>query len=577
MEFTVTSVLEMYNAIDAINNPTNSDPTNTINIDGILDFNAETQNLILDTKTIINGINPRKSGIILPHSLQIQVNHDDFECNNILVNGAHNGLEIPDGDPNSGGFYIADRQNATFTGCEIRSFSYYGILFRRSTGNVYNSWFHENQKNGLGYGIVLEGNGFANVQYCVMDNNRHCIAGTGEVGQGYIIGNSILGRKGGNNSSRLDMHGAGEITGGTYIKIHDNIFLNTNNVDIGIRGIPTNNIIIENNIFAHKCEKDAISQQQNQFAFGRLQFKNMVIRNNIYDTTACSVNNVEDRFLVTETDGNAYIMQFNSDCRNHSIKKKVGVGFTNFKDIFISDWLGNGNKDILVRTQAEQFRIIPNKDDSYFNIDNSVTVARELREYHILKQGKIVDGINELIGQKEDNNIYSIKIDISDGSITETLILNNSVRYSELILGRFNDLDFDSALGYTESGDSYYHDYAGSALTAGVLLGNYPGHVFHDVFRVYASKDWQDIISHDGNNIYMWRFAAGALLDGGAPTIRSGSSPDTYDKLLGVNYNGVETLCAFKKISNVEVLPFSGSFSDAVHIGAVEISSVIKY
>jgi hypothetical protein len=153
--------------------------------------------------------------------------------------------------------------------CEIYGWSYAAIDVETSTGqdalialglnsaeigsaiaNIHHNYIHHCQMDGLGYGVVV-GGGTALVKANLFDYTRHAVAASGVQGEGYEASYNIdLGHS---TSSVFDVHGqdiggAARIAGDSY-KIHHNTVTITNDVTVGIRGIPIRGVWIDHNKF----------------------------------------------------------------------------------------------------------------------------------------------------------------------------------------------------------------------------------------------------------------------------------------------------------------------------------------
>ncbi|UKJ07653.1 right-handed parallel beta-helix repeat-containing protein [Solitalea lacus] len=124
--------------------------------------------------------------------------------------------------------------------CELAGWPYAAIEFSHSNnGRVNNCLIHHNQKNGLGYGIVIVSASVI-IDHNVFDYNRHAIAATGNPNDSYEAYNNII--LGHGNGHSFDMHGMninGNVLGGRDIKIYNNEFRNPSERAVMIRGVPT--------------------------------------------------------------------------------------------------------------------------------------------------------------------------------------------------------------------------------------------------------------------------------------------------------------------------------------------------
>jgi hypothetical protein len=148
------------------------------------------------------------------------------------------------------------------SGCELSGFSHAALYLRGdSSAYIEKSHIHHNQRWGLGYGVALHDRAQARITGTRFNWNRHSIAASGLPGQAYEADQNWFGPD--HNASPLDMHGGRDRGDGTEIAgrrvhIHHNRILTTA-VPIFIhRGIPQEEVRIEDNELAHTSEKSAI-------------------------------------------------------------------------------------------------------------------------------------------------------------------------------------------------------------------------------------------------------------------------------------------------------------------------------
>ena len=150
-------------------------------------------------------------------------------------------------------------QNIEIDNNELFGWPWAAISIKHSqNAYVHNNYIHKNIKHGLGYGVVVQnGNATAEVSCNIFNTNRHAIAGSGNVGEGYYAHHNLVmpgGEKGAYH--QFDMHAFGRAqTGGQCILIKDNWFNygdygTANRSAIMIRGVPEKGAaIIRNNWF----------------------------------------------------------------------------------------------------------------------------------------------------------------------------------------------------------------------------------------------------------------------------------------------------------------------------------------
>ena len=581
MEFTATTLTELENAITAITTDSQI-VSGIIHIPNIIDLTGRVGVFDINKRIDFKGTSVDTSGILFPINTQFFVTANDCEFDDILFEGPHSGTTIPSGDPTTGAINISGVTGIKINNCEIKYFSSYAIRCLDSRDNIVsNSYLHHNRRDGLGYGVVLEGNSFITAFDNHMEYNRHCIAGTGAVGQGYHAYNNIFGISGMPNSgntdasSRLDMHGDGlNDIAGEYIEIHDNFFTSDIGIDIGIRGFPTKACKIYNNYFTHSNQRDAITQVNVDIVQGNLKMTRMQINNNSYNRTNCTEIGISQNFLVQNDKGEAHQYLFNSNCYFNLLRKKIGSFFSIVTEIWPNNWTGlDNNDDIIVKTKINTFLLFKNENGTFLN--NSITIDNEeLNKYHLLKVGNVTSTTRKFIGQKDDDNLYEITIN-SGGTITEDLLVTTTTPFKDIIVAKINDLSLESIVGYSDNGDTvaFFNDGVGG-LGTGTTLGTFSGHTFYDKGNL-IDNNYDQLVSHDGLYIYLWRWNNGTFLNG-APTIRSGNNGDIYNDLISIEYLGKPHLLTVNKNGDIQVLEYDSSFKNPIDIGSVVGNKIYK-
>lgn len=204
--------------------------------------------------------------------------------------------------PISCGVKVVDYEGLTVDNCEIAGWSYAGVnFFNSKAGKVTNSYIHHNRRNGLGYGIMLDSSADVVADRNLLDNNRHCIAGSGHRTQSYELKNSILRMTEPYpyNSSLCDMHGESEMRNSTTypnstyagkkISIHHNSIRYGSKPAIVIRGIPMVQSYIQYNTFDQASVDKAVNQylpstytKTGIHQFILPPFNNMAVTNNTF-------------------------------------------------------------------------------------------------------------------------------------------------------------------------------------------------------------------------------------------------------------------------------------------------------
>lgn len=178
--------------------------------------------------------------------------------------------------PRSRGIRAIDVDRLEVDNCEIAGWTYGGVeLVRAHDVHVHHNAIHHNQRQGLGYGVVLSGIGNAAdalVDHNRFDYNRHSIAGSGAIGQSYEArDNLVLSHA---NGHVFDMHGISESgsyepaehgpesVAGTNMRIHRNIVLHADRATLVVRGRPTEGSWLYDNCLAHASAGAAALQRR---------------------------------------------------------------------------------------------------------------------------------------------------------------------------------------------------------------------------------------------------------------------------------------------------------------------------
>ncbi|MCM0150035.1 right-handed parallel beta-helix repeat-containing protein [Photobacterium galatheae] len=140
---------------------------------------------------------------------------------------------------------------------EIFGWPWAGVSLKRSTkATVSHNYIHHNIKTELGYGVVVQnGDTTADIQCNIFDHNRHAIAGSGALGEGYTASYNLVMQGGGKAAyHQFDMHEK-DGYGGSYVKVYNNWFNygdfgTSNRSSVMIRAIPSEGPIeVSGNIF----------------------------------------------------------------------------------------------------------------------------------------------------------------------------------------------------------------------------------------------------------------------------------------------------------------------------------------
>lgn len=142
--------------------------------------------------------------------------------------------------PNSQGIKI-DHKGVIIENCEIYNWSYAAIaIMADAQAKISHSYIHHNQRFGLGYGILVEGDG--HVIANIFDFNRHAIASSGAPGARYIAEYNIALQNSSDQGHIFDVHGGKDRNDGTNVAgdvfiVRNNLFYYKNQPVVKIRGV----------------------------------------------------------------------------------------------------------------------------------------------------------------------------------------------------------------------------------------------------------------------------------------------------------------------------------------------------
>jgi len=171
------------------------------------------------------------------------------------------------GLPNSVGIYIS-KGSSSIVNCEISSWSHAAIrVGSGATASISYSYIHMNRREGLGYGVLVEGS--ASIKANIFDNNRHAIASSGIQASKYTAEYNICLENSSNQGHIFDVHGGKDRKDGTNLAgdkfiIRYNIFTYKSYPLFKIRGASSNTTQIYGNFIKYDGNS-SISPNSNLF------------------------------------------------------------------------------------------------------------------------------------------------------------------------------------------------------------------------------------------------------------------------------------------------------------------------
>ena len=157
--------------------------------------------------------------------------------------------------------------------CEISAFANAGVSLQKGTGNhIHHNLIHKCQYNGLGYGVSHD-EASSLIEFNLLNENRHSLAGTGRPGCGYIARNNV--DLGISLSHVFDMHGGRDrkdntTIAGTTMEMYNNTFYSAQRAVV-IRGVPQDKCDVHHNWMpTHKDAAAAVRAEEKTFTTNNL-------------------------------------------------------------------------------------------------------------------------------------------------------------------------------------------------------------------------------------------------------------------------------------------------------------------
>ncbi|NMC72658.1 MAG: VCBS repeat-containing protein [Myxococcales bacterium] len=223
----------------------------------------------------------------------LRVEGDDVRITGLRIHGADPDqcpAEWPDactgdiaGDTNcrdcmpvSNGISVSGHDRLEVDNCELAGWSYAAVYVADGVGHrVHHNDDHHTQRQGLGYGVVLNGGGdprtpidadtAVEIAWNRFDYNRHAVAGSGFPRQDYVARhNLVLSHSIGHI---FDMHGMdeqmhdGNVWAGRDIRVHDNTVLCDDQYSFVVRGRPATGAWLFSNCLARASAEEAALQR----------------------------------------------------------------------------------------------------------------------------------------------------------------------------------------------------------------------------------------------------------------------------------------------------------------------------
>jgi hypothetical protein len=228
------------------------------------------------------------------------------------------------------------------------------------------NYFHHNQRQGLGYGVVASYGGFPYIVANTFDHNRHAIAADGRPRTGYRAHLNLI-LSGGEEycnpdgvcwyEQHFDMHGRGpDYLGGVageYVDIAYNTFRGAQEYGNGLnvraafylRGTPCQSAHFHHNMLLHKSEQAVRNHSEEN---------NVFLHDNQYDVDTSDElgvgdfdgDRVSDVFMAT---GAAWYYSSGGQTE----WRYLNASSTRLSELTLADFDGNGTTDVLMQSGSD--------------------------------------------------------------------------------------------------------------------------------------------------------------------------------------------------------------------------------
>ncbi len=531
-------------------------------IPGDLEFNIETQIFIPDGIILASDRNNGSSLGAKIFRTDTLVNKwikvgDNVEISGLRLQGPHPNINKSN---STTGISAEGKENLDVNGCEISAFSSSAIYFKNSDGVVSNNYIHHNRRNRLGYGVQLDSNSTALIEKNLFDFNRHDISGSGHCAQSYEARYNIVLKNG--TSHSFDMHGLYENTeileddcAGSFIYIHNNTFMRTDDYAISIRGIPQIEAKIEQNTFYHSLPNgtshsvlDAI-HQRDSMQNPMFPFENINVMNNEYQG-ALNGNNSKD--VIVLTPGNQlkkYIFDDNEFF--YKTYPIVGNGF-NFKGYLVGNWSNNGTSDLIVRNSSGYLYLYRYNGSSFYGQGNPHQFGYGFINFTNYLVGKWSSGPHsDLIARKNDGKLY--RYTSNGNNLNGQGVVGYGFNFEEYFVGDWTN-NGTSDLMTVDSGGKLrlYRFNATSFSSLGVKKTNF-------IYENYFPGKWtgdniSDIITLDSNgDLWLYEFNGANFLN----KVLVGNGFNYVDYCVGdFTGDGIDDLLTIDEENSIYLFPF---------------------
>ena len=400
------------------------------------------------------------------------------------------------------------KNNLTVDNCEIYNWTYSGVVVGGNSYqniNIFNNNFYSIRGEGLGYGVVVGGEGFALIKGNRFYQNRHDIGSSGVRGSGYEASYNYF--EGAGHSHNVDVHGGkdhgwtGEDSdiAGKFTYIHHNVFDN-NNDNIKLRGIPTYLCIIENNIFKRSSINNAINHSYGE----DITYKeNIFAWNNVYDWDG--------------NKGNYKGLYMSKNWKNISNNTYLSFEDDELMKYQLGDFDGDGKMEIFKSVKGAWYIADIPTPNNYSNY-------RNWEWKKINSSGKSVEqlGFGDFDGNGTTDVFNANGQDwyVSYGGSSGWSLLNSNTT-TTLNKLRFGDFNNDGKTDvFKTNAEGWHVSYGGSSVWTRINsssksveqlgFGDFDGNGTTDVFSANG-QDWY--VSYGGNSGWQHLGASGETID----------------------------------------------------------------
>jgi uncharacterized protein YneR len=259
--------------------------------------------------------------------------------------------------------------NLTVDNCELLGWSHAAIYLGKGSydDHIHHNYIHHNQREGLGYGVVLLTGADALIEANIFDWNRHSIAGSKDsvsVASYEACYNLVLENA---NSHYFDMHGGNDVSdanipAGGSVKIHHNTFMESSQSAVGIRGVPLEGVWVYKNWALYDPNKFTTQEIFTQVLGnlpGHTPYENMSVYDNWYGLNPPKILLKSSKIAIFRPASGYWYFDDNLE---GTVDKSFRYGGST-DQIIAGDWNGDGQDGIAIFRPSTGFWYFDNNLD----------------------------------------------------------------------------------------------------------------------------------------------------------------------------------------------------------------------